>query len=157
MSSVYDQIVTDIDGKSVPLSTYKGKVLLVVNVASRCGYTPQYTDLEKLWEKYRGSDFALLGFPSNDFGRQEPGTEHEIKEFCSLRYQVDFPMFSKVVVKGAGKSPLYAILSEAKGEPKWNFHKYLVGKDGQVLQAFKSSVEPLSSELTSAIDAALAA
>lgn len=157
MSGIHDLTVNDIDGKPVSLAGYRGKVLLIVNVASRCGYTPQYADLEKLRERYSGSDFALLGFPSNDFGAQEPGTEQEIKEFCSLRYNVAFPMFSKVAVKGAGKSPLYQLLSDASGEPRWNFHKYLVGKDGKVLQAFKSSVGPLSPELTSAIDQALAA
>jgi glutathione peroxidase len=157
MASIYDLTVTDIDGKPVPLAQHQGKVLLVVNVASECGYTPQYTNLEKLWQRYRNFDFALMGFPSNDFGGQEPGTEQEIKAFCARKYQVDFPLFAKVATKGAGQSPLYALLGQAAGEPKWNFHKYLIGKDGQVLKGYKSSVDPLSVELTSAIDAALAA
>lgn len=157
MASLYDLSVTDIDGQPVSLAQQKGKVLLVVNVASECGYTPQYTNLEKLWQKYRSSNFALLGFPSNDFGGQEPGTEQEIKTFCERKYHVDFPMFSKVITKGAGQSPLYALLSQAAGEPKWNFHKYLIGKDGQVIKGYKSSVDPLSPELTAAIDAAIAA
>jgi glutathione peroxidase len=156
MATIYEQTLNDIDGKQVALSTYKGKVLLFVNVASKCGYTPQYKDLEALWEKYQGKDFVLLGVPSNDFGAQEPGTEAEIKEFCSLKYNVSFPMLSKLKVKGTEQHPLYAALSEKAGEPKWNFHKYLVGKNGEVIGGYKSSVAPLSTELTGNIDRALA-
>ncbi len=156
MANVLGQQVKDIDGKAVNLDRYKGKVLLFVNVASQCGFTPQYTDLEALSQRYKGKDFEILGFPANDFGAQEPGTEAEIKEFCSLKYNVTFPMFSKITVKGAEKHPLYAALSEKSGEPKWNFHKYLVGKNGEVISGYKSGVAPLSPELIGAIDTALA-
>jgi glutathione peroxidase len=152
--SLYSLSATDIDGAQQPLSTYKGKVALVVNVASQCGFTPQYTGLEKLWEDYKGKNFVLLGFPSNDFGGQEPGSEAEIKKFCSTKFHVTFPMFAKVKTKGDGQSPIYKLLAQ-KGEPQWNFHKYLIGKDGQVLAAFPSKVTPDSPELRAAIDAAL--
>jgi glutathione peroxidase len=156
MANVYGFTVKDIDGKDASLSSYKGKVSLFVNVASKCGFTPQYKDLEALWQEYKGKGLEVLGFPSNDFGGQEPGTEAEIKQFCSLKYNVSFPMFAKVKVKGAEKAPLYAALSETGGEPKWNFHKYLVGKDGNVIASYKSGVGPQSPELLKDIEAALA-
>lgn len=154
-TSLFDLDARSLDGKPAPLSTYKGKVVLVVNTASQCGYTPQYEGLEKLHEEYAPKGLVVLGVPSNDFGGQEPGTAEEIKKFCSLKFNVKFPMLEKAVTKGAGKSPLYAFLTANNGEPQWNFHKYLVGKDGQVMKAFKSGVAPDSAELRSAIDAAL--
>ena len=154
MSNVYALTANTIDGQPQALSTYKGKVALIVNVASQCGFTPQYAGLEKLYEKYKGKGFTILAFPSNDFGGQEPGADAEIKKFCSLKYSVTFPMFAKVKTKGEGVSPVYKVLDE-KGEPQWNFHKYLVGKDGTVKAAFGSKVTPDSPELKAAIDAAL--
>lgn len=155
--SVLNHTVKDIDGKDVKLDeAYKGKVLLFVNVASQCGYTPQYGDLEKLHQKYKDKGLAVLGFPSNDFGRQEPGTEAEIKEFCSTNYKVTFGMFSKVAVSGADKHPLYKDLTAKVGEPGWNFEKILVNKKGQVVARYKSGVKPLGEELTAAIEKALA-
>jgi glutathione peroxidase len=145
-----------IDGNEQPLSEYAGRVALVVNVASACGFTPQYTGLEALWQSHRERGLVVLGFPSNDFGRQEPGSEAEIKTFCSTRYNVSFPLFAKVVTKGEGQSPVYAFLAEDFGVPKWNFHKYLVGKDGAVRAAFPSNVAPDAPELRAAIDEALA-
>jgi glutathione peroxidase len=153
--SLYDLSAQTIDGDNRALSAYKGKVALVVNVASECGFTPQYTGLEKLWEDYKGKDFVLLGFPSNDFGGQEPGDEATIKKFCSTKFHVTFPMFAKVKTQGDGQSPVYKLLAGEKGEPKWNFHKYLVDKNGQVIAAFPSKVTPESPELRAAIDAAL--
>jgi glutathione peroxidase len=153
--SLHDLTANTIDKKPQPLSAYKDKVALVVNTASECGYTPQYAGLEKLYEEYKGKGLVVLGFPSNDFGGQEPGTEAEIKTFCSTRFKVTFPMFQKVKTKGEGQSPVYAFLTAKHGDPKWNFHKYLVGKDGKVLAAFPSKVAPESGELRAAIDAAL--
>lgn len=155
MAGIYELQVQDIDGNMVPLKRYAGQVLLIVNVASECGFTPQYADLEKLWQSRRERGLQVLGFPSNDFGAQEPGDEEDIQEFCSTRYRITFPMFAKVRVKGEGKVPLYGELSAEAGEPKWNFHKYLVGRDGSVLGAFGSGVAPLSAELVSAIESAL--
>lgn len=160
-SSLHDYSVRSIDGTSVDLSAYKGKVVLIVNVASFCGYTKQYAPLESLYRKYKDKGLVILGFPANDFGAQEPGTNEEIKTFCSTKYDVTFPMFDKVVVKGSDKAPLFQFLTsgggnaELAGEIDWNFEKFLVGKDGAVVGRFKSRVDPLSSELTSAIDAAL--
>jgi glutathione peroxidase len=156
MANVYGFTVKDIDGQEAPLSRYQGRVALFVNVASKCGYTPQYKDLEALWQDYKGKGLEVLGFPSNDFGSQEPGTESEIKQFCSVNYSVTFPMFAKMKVKGPEKHPLYAALSETGGEPKWNFHKFLVGKDGNVIASYKSGVGPKSPQLLKDIDAALA-
>jgi glutathione peroxidase len=156
MADVLKHTVRDIDGNDVALEKYRGRVLLFVNLASKCGYTPQYSELEALHRRFHGRGFEVLGFPSNDFGAQEPGTEAEIKRFCSTQYDVTFPLFSKVQVKGAGKAPVYAALAASAGEPAWNFHKYLVGRDGRVVQAFRSSVGPMSPELTDAIAAALA-
>jgi glutathione peroxidase len=153
--TLHDFTVQTIDGASQSLSAYKGKVVLVVNVASACGFTPQYTGLEKLYEEYQSKGVVVLGFPSNDFGAQEPGTAAEIKTFCSTKFHVTFPMFDKVRTKGDGQAPVYHFLAEKNGEPKWNFHKYLVGKDGQVKAAFPSKVTPEAKELRDAIEAAL--
>ena len=153
--SLHELSATTIDKKPQPLATYKDKVVLVVNTASECGFTPQYEGLEHLYESYKDKGLVVLGFPSNDFGGQEPGTEAEIKTFCSTRYKVTFPMFEKVKTKGDGQSPIYAFLAAKYGEPKWNFHKYLVGKDGKVIAAFPSKVKPESDELRAAIDSAL--
>jgi glutathione peroxidase len=153
--TVYDFKMKSIDGKSTPLAKYKGKVLLIVNTASKCGYTPQYEGLESLYEKYRERGFEVLAFPANDFGQQEPGTDAQIAEFCSLNYQTTFPLFSKITVKGKGIHPLYAYLTKESpfpGEIKWNFNKFLVGPDGQVAARFDSKVEPLSADVTDAID-----
>ena len=145
-----------IDGKQSSLADYKGKVVLFVNVASQCGYTPQYSGLQSLYEKYQGKGLVVVGVPSNDFGSQEPGSDAEIKTFCSRNYNVTFPMLSKVVVKGSGKVPLYEYLTQTGGEVKWNFTKFLVGKDGKVRARFESGARPDSSELTGAIEKALA-
>jgi glutathione peroxidase len=154
--SLHSLTAETIDHKPQPLAVYKGKVLLVVNTASECGFTPQYAGLERLWREYRGKGLAVLGFPSNEFGAQEPGSEAEIQTFCSTKYQVSFPMFAKVGTKGQGQSPVYKFLTAKHGEPKWNFHKYLVGKNGEVIRAFESNVEPDDAGLRAAIDAALA-
>ena len=153
--SLHELTADDIDGKAQALSAYKGKVVLVVNVASECGFTPQYTGLEKLWQDYRDKGFVLLGFPSNDFGAQEPGSDAEIKQFCSSKFHVTFPMFHKIKTTGEGQSPVYGFLTAKHGVPKWNFFKYLVGKDGQVVKSFPSKVKPEDKELRDAIDAAL--
>ena len=156
--SILDLTVNTLEGKPAPLAAYKGKVLLVVNTASECGFTPQYEGLEKLYETYRERGVVVLGFPSNEFGGQEPGTPAEIRKFCDLKYHVQFPMFGKVKTKqGLGQAPVYQVLTAKFGEPQWNFHKYLVGRDGQVLAAFKSNVTPDSKELIDAIEGALAA
>jgi glutathione peroxidase len=150
-----------IDGKEVNLCDYKGDVVLIVNVASKCGYTPQYKGLEELNKKYRDKGLRILGFPANDFGGQEPGSEAEIKQFCSTTYGVTFDMFSKVSVTGDAKTDLYKYLTSGGGDPKlagevkWNFHKYLIDRDGKLVAVFPSKVEPLSPELTSAIEGAL--
>jgi glutathione peroxidase len=153
--------VKDIDGKEQSLGTYKGKVLLVVNVASECGLTGQYAGLEELHKKYKEKGFAVLGFPCNDFGGQEPGTEKEIKQFCRSRYQVSFPLFAKIKVAGPEKHALYEQLtgkgSPFPGEVGWNFAKFLVGKDGKVLKRFDPDVEPDSEEIAKAVEAALGA
>jgi glutathione peroxidase len=156
-SSFYDLEATSIDGAPVKLSEYKGKVLLIVNVASRCGYTPQYEGLQNLYNTYRDQGFVVLGFPSNDFGGQEPGTEAEIKAFCSSKFGANFPLFSKVAVVGAAKHPVYQFLTQSTGgrEVGWNFEKFLVDRSGRVAGRFPSSVAPASSELTTAISAAL--
>ena len=159
-SSIYDFTMTNIDGHSVHLSKFKGKVLLVVNVASKCGYTPQYAGLEKLYEEYKGKGFLILGFPANNFGSQEPGTDAEIKTFCTGNYNVSFPMFSKISVKGDDQAPLYKWLIESSDRPndqiEWNFTKFIVGKDGKVAYRFKSQDTPDSPQVKDAIDKALA-
>ncbi len=154
-SSVHEFTMKSIEGTPVSLADYKGKVLLIINVASQCGYTPQYAGLEALYEKYKDHGLVLVGVPANNFGGQEPGTDAEIKTFCTRKYNVSFPMMSKVSVKGSDKTPLYQYLTSA-GEVKWNFTKFLVGKDGKVIQKFDSPVKPDSPELTGAIDKALA-
>lgn len=151
----------DINGKETSLKAYDGKVLLLVNVASKCGYTPQYKSLEATYLKYKDQGFAVLGFPCNDFGAQEPGSNEEIKEFCSTKYNVTFPMFDKLHVKGSEQHPLYAALTSKEspypGPVSWNFGKFLIGKDGKILNRFDSKVKPDSPEVTKAIEAALAA
>lgn len=158
---IQDIPLKDIDGKDTSLKSYQGKVLLLVNVASRCGYTPQYKGLESVHQKYKAQGFSVVGFPCNDFGRQEPGTPAEIKEFCSSNYSVTFPLMEKIVVKGSGQHPLYAALtgkdSPFPGDVKWNFGKFLVGKDGKVLKRWDSGTEPTSGEVAKAIEEALAA
>ena len=156
-ASMYDFAMDSIEGQPVPLSEYKGKVALVVNVASRCGFTPQYTALEATYRKYKDRGFVVLGFPANNFKSQEPGTNAEIQEFCKRKYDVTFPMFSKISVLGADKAPLYTFLTSQMGsEIEWNFTKFLVGPDGQVLARFPSKVTPDSPEVTAAIEKALA-
>lgn len=153
-----DFISKTIDGADKSLCDYSGNVVLIVNVASKCGYTPQYKGLEELNEKYRDRGLRVLGFPSNDFGGQEPGSEAEIKEFCSSKFGVKFDMFSKVVVKGDGKAPLYAFLTSGGGDAalagdvKWNFQKYLIDRNGKLVGVFSSKVDPMSPELTAAIE-----
>ena len=147
-----------IDGKVVDLGNYKGKVVLVVNVASRCGYTGQYAGLQKLYDAYKDKGFVILGFPANEFGAQEPGTDTQIAEFCSSKYGVTFDMFSKIVVKGPGKASLYKALTEGAnppGEVSWNFEKFLIGRDGKIVGRFKSPVAPDDAKLTGAIEAEL--
>ena len=155
--------VKDIDGKSINLAkTYQGKVLLVVNTASKCGLTPQYEGLEEVYEKYKGKGFEVLAFPANEFGKQEPGSNAEIKEFCSTKYSVTFPVFSKIVVKGAGIDPFYDFLTSKKTDPKfagdisWNFAKFLINKKGEVIARFDPKVKPDSPEVLKAIETALA-
>lgn len=147
--------MTRLDGTPSALSEWSGKVLLVVNTASKCGHTPQYEGLQKLHAKYSPRGFAVLGFPSNDFGGQEPGTSQEIATFCTSIYAVNFPMFEKIKTVGPERSPLYALLSDAHGAPKWNFHKYLVDKSGKPVQAWASAVQPESEEIVKAIEAQL--
>jgi len=151
--------VKKIDGTEVDLATYKGKVVLIVNVASRCGYTGQYAGLQKLYDTYKDKGFVVLGFPANEFGAQEPGTDSEIATFCSSKYGVTFDMFSKMVVKGPGISPLYKTLTESadpKGDVGWNFEKFLIGRDGKIVGRYKSGVAPDDTKLKAAIEAALA-
>jgi glutathione peroxidase len=159
--SVYDYKINSLEGTPSSLGEYKGKVILLVNVASKCGYTPQYKELQALQEKYGSKGFTVVGVPCNDFGAQEPGTSKEIREFCSANYNVSFPLTEKIHVKGAEQHPLYARLTgpdaEFPGEIKWNFSKFLIGRDGKVLKRFESKVKPDSPEVTSAIESALAA
>lgn len=160
--SVHEFTLKNIDGKDVPLSTYKGDVVLIVNVASKCGLTPQYEDLEAVYEKYKDKGFTVLGFPANEFGKQEPGTDAQIKEFCTKDYGVKFPMFSKIVVKGDGIHPLYAYLTGKDTNPKfageipWNFTKFLVNRKGEIIARFEPRVTPDSPEVIKAIETALA-
>ena len=155
-SSVHEFTLNSIDGKPAPLSAYEGKVVLIVNVASRCGFTPQYAGLEALYEKYKDRGFAILGFPANNFGGQEPGTNEEIKTFCSTKYSVTFPMYSKISVKGDDQAPLYQFLTAATGsEIQWNFTKFLVDKNGKVVARFEPKVTPESPEVAEAIEKAL--
>ena len=157
MASLHSIKVTTLDGKPTELSQYKGQVLLVVNTASECGYTPQYEGLEKLYEGRKAKGLTVLGFPSNDFGGQEPGTPDEIAGFCKKNYGVTFPMFSKLVTKaGTEQSPIYSYLGKSGSLPTWNFAKYLLDKDGKIVKFFNSKVTPEDPELRAAIDAALA-
>ena len=156
--SVHDFEFTSIDGKKLKLSQFAGKAVLVVNTASQCGFTPQYRGLEALWAKYRDRGLVILGVPSNDFGRQEPGTEAEIKEFCANKYKVTFPMTSKNAVIGASAHPFYKWVVSQAGEgaaPRWNFHKYLIDAKGELAGTFGSKVAPEDAALTSAIEAEL--
>jgi len=159
--SLYDIPLKDIDGKAATLKPYQGKVLLLVNVASKCGFTPQYTALEAVYKKYQDQGLVVCGFPCNQFGAQEPGTDAEIKQFCTSKYEVTFPMFDKLEVNGANRHPLYVALAGADspfpGNIRWNFTKFLVGRDGKILNRFDSKVKPDSDEVTKAIEAALAA
>jgi len=156
--SFYDLKTTSLDGKPADLAAFRGKVVLAVNVASQCGFTPQYEGLEKLYRELAPKGFAILGFPSNDFGEQEPGSPEEIAKFCKLNYDVTFPMFSKLVTRpGPGQSPIYAFLGTSGKLPQWNFSKYVIGKDGRIVAFFPSEVTPESSELRGAIAKALAA
>lgn len=158
---LHEITVKDIDGKPVKLEAFRGKVLLIVNVASECGYTPQYAGLQELFEKFGKQGFAVLAFPCNQFGAQEPGTPAEIKAFCSANYRVTFPLCEKIEVNGANRHPLYVLLagrdSPVRGDVKWNFEKFLVGRDGKVLQRFGAGAEPDAPELLRAIEQALAA
>ncbi len=155
-SSIHEFTMNSIDGQATPLSTLKGKAVLVVNVASQCGYTPQYAGLQALYEKYKGQGLVIVGVPANNFGGQEPGSNEEIKQFCSRKYSVTFPIMAKVSVKGGDQTPLYQYLTTTMGgDVKWNFTKFLVGKDGKPVQRFESGVSPDSPELAAAIEKAL--
>jgi glutathione peroxidase len=156
-SGIYPFTLKSIDGKPAPLAGYKGKVVLLVNVASQCGYTPQYSALEATYEKYEDQGFVILGFPANNFGAQEPGTNEEIKTFCTRKYSVTFPMYAKISVKGSDQSALYAYLTKdtghgISGDIKWNFTKFLVDRNGNVVQRFEPAVTPDSKEVIAAIE-----
>ena len=161
--SVLDFTMKDIRGNDVPLSTYRGKVVLIVNVASKCGMTPQYEGLQSLYEKYGDQGFVILGFPANNFAGQEPGTNEEIQQFCRVNYGVTFPMFGKISVKGDDQDPLYAFLTGEKtnpsysGEIPWNFTKFLIGRDGTVIGRFNPKTVPESEEIVQAVEKALKA
>lgn len=163
VKSILDFTMTDIDGKAVKLKKYKGNVLLVVNTASKCGYTPQYEGLQAIYTKYKDQKFEILGFPANNFGGQEPGSEKEIKEFCTTKYKVSFPMFAKISVKGDDQHPLYKYLTSGeanpglKGDISWNFNKFLVDRKGKVIARFSSKDKPDGETVTKAIEQALAA
>jgi glutathione peroxidase len=157
--NAHDFDFVSIDGDAMPLANFEGKPLLVVNTASFCGYTPQYEGLQTLWSRYRDKGLIVIGVPSNDFGAQEPGSEAEIKGFCELNYDVDFPLTSKQVVKGEAAHPFYRWAAEVGGEaakPKWNFHKLLIAPDGSLAKAFPTKTEPTSPEVTRAIEDLLA-
>ncbi|MGD0580765.1 MAG: glutathione peroxidase [Bryobacteraceae bacterium] len=152
-ASIYDFTMNSIDGSPKPLAELKGKVVLIVNVASRCGYTPQYAGLETLYEKYKDQGFVIVGVPANNFGGQEPGSNEEIKTFCTRKYNVSFPMMAKVSVKGGDITPLYQYLTSAQGgDVKWNFTKFLIGKTGQIAGRFEPAVTPESPDLSAAIE-----
>jgi glutathione peroxidase len=161
MTTVHEFTHKTIDGKDTSLADYRGKVLLIVNVASRCGLTPQYAALEELYGGLKDRGFFVLGFPCNQFGAQEPGTEAEIKEFCSSKYDVSFPLFSKLEVNGSGRHPLYAWLTEQPTEPdgsgdiKWNFAKFLIGRDGKLVARFGPTTAPTAPSVVDAIETAL--
>jgi glutathione peroxidase len=159
--SVYDFTMKDAGGRDVKLEQFRGKVVMLVNVASKCGYTPQYDGLQKIYEQYKDRGFVILGFPANNFGAQEPGTNDEIVEFCRINYGVKFPIFSKISVKGEDKHPLYKYLTEREtnpnfsGEIKWNFNKFLIGRDGKIIARFESADKPEDAKVTGAIEQAL--
>lgn len=161
MKSIYDIPLKTIDGKPTTLGAYKGKVLLIVNVASQCGYTPQYEGLQKIYQQYQSQGLVVLGFPANNFGGQEPGAEAEIKEFCTMKYKVTFPMFAKLSAKGADIHPLYKFLTDKETNPnfagdiKWNFNKFLIDKNGNPSARFESADKPESQKVTQAIEQAL--
>ena len=161
MAKIHEFEANDITGKSRSLSEFAGKVLLIVNVASKCGFTPQYKNLEALYRRYGGRGFAVLGFPANNFARQEPGTDAEIQQFCSLTYGVTFPMFSKISVNGKDAHPLYAFLTDKKanngfgGKITWNFKKFLIDRGGNVIARFGSKDDPLGDKIPRAIEEAL--
>lgn len=153
--AAYQFSFSSIDGGALPLAQFQGKAVLVVNTASECGYTPQYKDLQALWQAYRARGLVVLGVPSNDFGGQEPGTEAEIKRFCERQYAVDFPLAAKEVVSGAGAHPFYkwaAQVAGAESAPRWNFHKYLVGPDGSLAAWFPTRVSPVDPQVTGEIE-----
>ncbi len=160
--TVHDYTLNSIDGQPASLGTYKGKVVLLVNVASKCGFTPQYAALESVYEKYKDRGFVIVGIPANNFGAQEPGSNQEIKTFCTSKYHVTFPMMAKVSVKGEDIAPLYQFLTDKSahpqtgGEIQWNFTKFLIGPDGRVITRFEPDITPDSSQMTSAIEKALA-
>jgi len=156
--TAHDFELTGIDGTPMPLKQYKGKVVLLVNTASQCGFTPQYADLEKVWQQYRARGLVVIGVPSNDFGGQEPGTAAQIKEFCEVNFDIDFPLADKQSVKGPKAHPLYRWIAAELGEdalPKWNFHKYLIGADGKLIEGFATPVKPTDAKITKAIELAL--
>jgi glutathione peroxidase len=161
-ASILDFHVKDIDGKDVDLAKFRGKVLLVVNTASQCGFTPQYKDLEAIYDKYKARGFEVLAFPANEFGSQEPFTDEQIKEFCTTNYQVSFPLFAKIVVDGQKIHPLYRFLTSPANNPKfagqipWNFTKFLVNRKGEVIGRFSPEENPSSEKVTGAIEKALA-
>ena len=156
--SVYEFTMKDIDGKDIKLDAYKGKVLLIVNTASKCGYTPQYEGLQSLYDKSKDKGFVVLGFPANNFMGQEPGTEAEIKEFCTLKYKVTFPMFAKISVKGEDQHPLYNFLTNKATDPQfagditWNFNKFLIDRNGKVVARFGTKEEPTGQAITDAVE-----
>lgn len=162
-ANVYGFTVKNIDGKDVKLDKYKGDVLLIVNTASLCGNTPQYASLEKLYEKYKGDGLRILAFPANDFAHQEPGTNAEIHEFCTGKYNVSFDLFSKISVKDPDQAPLYTYLTDKGSDPKfggpieWNFAKFLIGRDGQIVNRFPAGHDPLSTDVVDSIQSALSA
>ena len=161
MSTAYDFTARSIDGVDQPLAAYRGKPLLVVNVASKCGFTPQYAGLESLYEKYKDRGLVIVGIPANNFGGQEPGTNEEIKKFCSTKYNVSFPMMSKVSVLGDDKTPLYTFLTDKGTDPqfagdiKWNFTKFLFDRNGKPVARFEPNVTPDSPEVVAAVESAL--
>jgi glutathione peroxidase len=158
---IIDHTVSSLTGETVDLTSYRGRPMLIVNTASKCGYTPQYASLQELYERYGEGDLVVIGFPSNDFGNQEPGTAEEIGNFCRLNYGVTFPMMAKVHTKGPNQAPVYTALTtesgeEFRGEIRWNFTKFLVDQQGRVVARFESSVDPLDDQVTSAVDGLLA-
>lgn len=162
-SNIYEFTMKDIDGKDVKLDAYKGKVVMVVNTASKCGYTPQYEGLEAIYKKYKDQGFVVIGFPANNFMSQEPGTEAEIKEFCTTKYKVTFPMFAKISVKGTDQHPFYTYLTSKESNPEfggdiqWNFNKFLIDRNGKIVARFGSKETPEGATVTTAIDKYLAA